>query len=594
VALALLVLGTVTNMIGRRLLKVMVAASIICEIVGSVGLGTALLFYRVNPVHTLFDGFGTQGGGSWLGGPFLIAMAYVGFSFVGFEAAGSIAEEVERPERNVPKAIILSLLCVGLVVMYTSAALLLATPNLAQVVAGGSGDPVTATLTAHFGNAIVKPLLIMFVIGFVSSFLAVQGRGVQGGVRLGARRGAARCPAARQAHRPGERLPVNAIGLVALVAAVVLLLAGSQIYTVLVNMATVGFQIAFAVPVVGAALNRLRGDWVPGPFNLGRWGAPVTYIASLWLVFETVNIVWPRPAQGVPWYVTWGMLLMTALLAAAGLVVFAVVRDRIAAPLAVRLAEQRGERTSGGLSFGRLGLRAARLPARRAARFTSHRKPRHDPVRGGGHRGGERDRGSRRGAAHVGGLAGRRGWTATRPTPRWPGPSTWPTRRPLGAAISTVEAELGPVEALVTAAGHYEMVPFDDITAAGWHRMLRVHVGGLVGAARAVLPGMLARRRGSIVGDHLGAGHRRRWRRRALRGRQGRGESAWCAAWPPRSPGRGSGETRWHRGRPTPRCSPPTRRGARRTTWPRCRPGGWPGRTRSPRRCRTCLPRAPS
>ncbi|MDT7669565.1 MAG: hypothetical protein QOC74_2348 [Pseudonocardiales bacterium] len=351
VALALLVLGTVTNMIGRRLLKVMVAASIICEIVGSVGLGTALLFYRVNPVHALFDGFGTQGGGSWLGGPFLIAMAYVGFSFVGFEAAGSIAEEVERPERNVPKAIILSLLCVGLVVMYTSAALLLATPNLAQVVAGGSGDPVTATLTAHFGNAIVKPLLIMFVIGFVSSFLAVQAavsRAVFGSARDGGLPGARLL--AKLTGR--ERLPVNAIGLVALVAAVVLLLAGSQIYTVLVNMATVGFQIAFAVPVVGAALTRLRGDWVPGPFNLGRWGAPVTYIASLWLVFETVNIVWPRPAQGVPWYVTWGMLLMTALLAAAGLVVFAVVRDRIAAPLAVRLAEQRGERTSAGSASG--------------------------------------------------------------------------------------------------------------------------------------------------------------------------------------------------------------------------------------------------
>jgi hypothetical protein len=62
--------------------------------------------------------------------------------------------------------------------------------------------------------------------------------------------------------------------------------------------------------------------------------------------------VWPRPAQGVPWYVTWGMLLMTALLAAAGLVVFAVVRDRIAAPLAVRLAEQRGERTSAGSVSG--------------------------------------------------------------------------------------------------------------------------------------------------------------------------------------------------------------------------------------------------
>jgi len=341
VAMGILVLGTAINMIGRRTLKVMVAASIICEVVGSVGLGTVLLFNRVNPVHVLFEGFGAQSTGAWLGGPFLLACAYVGFSFVGFEAAGSVAEEVDEPERNVPKAIILALLCVGLVVIYTSAALLLATPNLAQVVAGASGDPVTETLTVHFGPAIVTPLLIMFVIGFVSSFLAVQAavsRAVFGSARDGALPGARLL--ARLAGR--ERLPVNAIGLVAVVAAVVLLLAGSQLYSVLVNMATVGFQIAFAVPVVGAAITRLRGRWVPGPFNLGRWGAPVTYLAALWLIFESVNIVWPRPAEGVPWYLTWAMLLMTALLAVAGLVVFAVMRGRIAEPLAVRLARENG------------------------------------------------------------------------------------------------------------------------------------------------------------------------------------------------------------------------------------------------------------
>jgi len=341
VAMGILVLGTAINMIGRRMLKVMVAASIICEVVGSVGLGTVLLFNRVNPVHVLFEGFGAQSTGAWLGGPFLLACAYVGFSFVGFEAAGSVAEEVDEPERNVPKAIILALLCVGLVVIYTSAALLLATPNLAQVVAGASGDPVTETLTVHFGPAIVTPLLIMFVIGFVSSFLAVQAavsRAVFGSARDGALPGARLL--ASLAGR--ERLPVNAIGLVAVVAAVVLLLAGSRLYSVLVNMATVGFQIAFAVPVVGAAITRLRGRWVPGPFTLGRWGAPVTYLAALWLIFESVNIVWPRPAEGVPWYLTWAMLLMTGLLAVAGLVVFAVMRGRIAEPLAVRLARQSG------------------------------------------------------------------------------------------------------------------------------------------------------------------------------------------------------------------------------------------------------------
>lgn len=66
-------------------------------------------------------------------------------------------------------------------------------------------------------------------------------------------------------------------------------------------------------------------------------------------------------------------------------------------------------------------------------------------------------------------------------------------------AVRRTEDELGPVEALVTCAGHYETTPFADITPEAWHRMLRVHLGGLMGAARAVLPGMLARGHGDIV-----------------------------------------------------------------------------------------------
>lgn len=66
-------------------------------------------------------------------------------------------------------------------------------------------------------------------------------------------------------------------------------------------------------------------------------------------------------------------------------------------------------------------------------------------------------------------------------------------------AIHAAERDLGPIEALVVAAGHYAMAPFSEITAEAWHRMLRVHLGGLRNAAHAVLPGMLDRGRGSIV-----------------------------------------------------------------------------------------------
>ena len=66
-------------------------------------------------------------------------------------------------------------------------------------------------------------------------------------------------------------------------------------------------------------------------------------------------------------------------------------------------------------------------------------------------------------------------------------------------AVSRVEEELGPIEAAVSAAGYYEMLPVSEITLDRWRRMLAVHVGGFVNLSRVVLPGMVAAGSGSIV-----------------------------------------------------------------------------------------------
>jgi NAD(P)-dependent dehydrogenase (short-subunit alcohol dehydrogenase family) len=69
----------------------------------------------------------------------------------------------------------------------------------------------------------------------------------------------------------------------------------------------------------------------------------------------------------------------------------------------------------------------------------------------------------------------------------------------IAAAVARVVADVGPVDAVVSAAGHYEMVPIADITRQQLHRMLRVHLGGLRNIVRSVLPSMLERGTGSIV-----------------------------------------------------------------------------------------------
>ncbi|MGW1159733.1 SDR family NAD(P)-dependent oxidoreductase [Streptomyces sp. NPDC002519] len=78
----------------------------------------------------------------------------------------------------------------------------------------------------------------------------------------------------------------------------------------------------------------------------------------------------------------------------------------------------------------------------------------------------------------------------------------------VSAAFGRIEAEVGPVGALVTAAGHYELVPVGEISEEAWNRMMHVHVGGLLNPVRAVLPGMIDRGEGAVVAisSELGIG----------------------------------------------------------------------------------------
>jgi NAD(P)-dependent dehydrogenase (short-subunit alcohol dehydrogenase family) len=66
------------------------------------------------------------------------------------------------------------------------------------------------------------------------------------------------------------------------------------------------------------------------------------------------------------------------------------------------------------------------------------------------------------------------------------------------AAVSQIRDLLGPISAVITSAGYYEMAPVAEISAEAWRRMLRVHLGGLVNVARATLPDLISQR-GALV-----------------------------------------------------------------------------------------------
>jgi short-subunit dehydrogenase len=69
----------------------------------------------------------------------------------------------------------------------------------------------------------------------------------------------------------------------------------------------------------------------------------------------------------------------------------------------------------------------------------------------------------------------------------------------LAGALARLEGELGPTDVLVANAGIGAYGAFADLSAEEAERIVRVNVLGTVHALRAVVPGMIERRRGHIV-----------------------------------------------------------------------------------------------
>lgn len=78
----------------------------------------------------------------------------------------------------------------------------------------------------------------------------------------------------------------------------------------------------------------------------------------------------------------------------------------------------------------------------------------------------------------------------------------------LATAVGRLEAALGPIDVLVACAGVGGLTLLPDLDTAGLRAMLEVNVLGLAMSIEAVLPGMIARGRGHIVGISSVAGFR--------------------------------------------------------------------------------------
>jgi SDR family mycofactocin-dependent oxidoreductase len=69
----------------------------------------------------------------------------------------------------------------------------------------------------------------------------------------------------------------------------------------------------------------------------------------------------------------------------------------------------------------------------------------------------------------------------------------------LRSIVAQATAEIGPIDVVVANAGIWALAPFWELTDEQWDEMLGINLTGIFRTLRAVVPGMMERRRGSIV-----------------------------------------------------------------------------------------------
>jgi len=319
----LLLLGLFVNLLGINPLKYFVNAGILAEAIASIGIGLVLLlFFRNHDFSLLWEG-AIKGEGISLSG-FLTAMAVGGWAFLGFDACSQVAEETRSAQKSTPRAILRAITLVGLTVMLTAFAVTLSFEDTAGMVSGEVFDPVTPAVVNAFGNWAQTPFVAIVLIAFIACTVSIQtyiSRALFGMARDKT------LPASWLLRKVDRRkVPLAAMLVSTLIASAGLLLGlNATAVGTLIAFGSGGFYFVFLIVVSCALLARLRGQlsFEAKVFNLGRLSLPVNCTAFLWLLFEAVNIAWPRlelAPVNAPWFQVWAVCLIFSILAFLGII----------------------------------------------------------------------------------------------------------------------------------------------------------------------------------------------------------------------------------------------------------------------------------
>ncbi|GAB3654165.1 amino acid permease [Nocardioides korecus] len=341
--LIVLVLTTVINVLGVRLMASITAAAVMIEILGVIALVIALFFHAERGVGVVGTTAGSAPGAylpAWLASSLMAA-----YVMVGFDSAGELSEETHAPRRTTPRTIVRALVVSGLGGLLLILAGLLAAPSLTDGSLASGG--LAGVLTARLGGVSGRILLVAVAIAVFACTLAVQTSGSRMMFSMARERS---LPFSSWLGKVSPRTgtPIGTSVVVGVGAAITLAVNWDQsaVFTALASLCIAMLYLAYLGVTVPLLVKRLR---TPGGleggldedgqplFSLGRWGVAINGAAIAYQVVMVVNLAWPRAAiydlTSGTWWLRWSALLFIGLTLVVGAVIHWRTRVRHGGPI---------------------------------------------------------------------------------------------------------------------------------------------------------------------------------------------------------------------------------------------------------------------
>lgn len=301
VALATLVITTLINAFGVRLLSLINNLGVAAEILGMLVFGGILLvFFNHQPVSVLTDTFGleSQANGNYL--PVFAVAAFMSlFVVYGFDTAGTFGEETIGASKQAPRGVLTAILVSGVIGAIFLLAILLSTPDMAaEITAAGKGAfPIADAIHYNMGDFWGNIYLGVVALAVFVCTLAIQGATTRLMFSMGRDR---RLPLGRLwGHvSPTHHTPTNAAIAVGVLAAIPFLVSNSA--GVIAIGATGTIYLSYFLCNLGVLLARAKG-WPHKPawFNLGGLGLVINVVALVYGFVMLINFsLWHNDAFG--------------------------------------------------------------------------------------------------------------------------------------------------------------------------------------------------------------------------------------------------------------------------------------------------------